>query len=152
MAVSAGADKVFHWFANMTAIAGLMTWFGICLTYLRFYAGLKAQNINRKDLPFYTKVQPFAAWYAMIACILICFLSGWSVFLKGKWAVDTFVTSYLPLVLFPIIYIIAKLIYRDPYKRPYEMDFVTNIKEIEAATFEDPPPRNKAEAFWQWLM
>ena len=74
MAVSAGADKVFHWFANMTAIAGLLTWFGICLTYLRFYAGLKAQNINRKDLPFHTKVQPFAAWYAMIACIVICFV------------------------------------------------------------------------------
>jgi len=61
-------------------------------------------------------------------------LSGWSVFLKGKWATDTFVTNYLPFALFPVIYIIAKIIYRDPYKKPHEMDFVTNIKEIEANT------------------
>jgi len=80
MAVSAGAGKVFGWFANMTAIAGLMTWFGICLTYIRFYAGLKAHNINRQDLPFYSKLQPYAAWYAMTACLVICFVSKLNLF------------------------------------------------------------------------
>lgn len=75
MAVSAGAAKVFNWFASMTAIAGLMTWFGICLTYIRFYAGLKANNINRQDLPFYSKLQPYAAWYALISCLIICLVS-----------------------------------------------------------------------------
>lgn len=75
MAVSAGAGRVFGWFANMTAVAGLMTWFGISLTYLRFYAGLKAQNIRREDLPFYTRFQPYAAWYAMCSSFLICFVS-----------------------------------------------------------------------------
>jgi len=74
------------------------------------------------------------------------------VFLKGNWATDTFVTNYLPLILFPLLYIGAKFIYREPYKKAYEMDFVTDIKEIEAATYDDPPPKNKAEAVWAWLM
>jgi amino acid transporter len=59
-------------------------------------------------------------------------LSGWSVFLKGKWATDTFVTNYLPLAVFPILYIGAKFYYKEAIKKPHEMDFVTNIKEIEA--------------------
>jgi len=37
--------------------------------------------------------------------------------------------------MFPLMYIIAKFIHRDPYKKASEMDFVTNIKEIEAATW-----------------
>jgi amino acid transporter len=32
------------------------------------------------------------------------------------------------------------------------MDFITNIDEIEAETYDEPPPKNKIEAFWAWLM
>jgi amino acid permease len=58
--------------------------------------------------------------------------SGWDVFLKGKWETDTFVTNYLPLVLFPIVYAGAKFYYRVPIVSPQDMDFVSDIAEIEA--------------------
>ncbi|KJA26160.1 hypothetical protein HYPSUDRAFT_199366 [Hypholoma sublateritium FD-334 SS-4] len=152
MGASAGSGRVFGWFVNMTAVSGLMAWFGIGVTYLRFYKGLKAQGIDRHSLPYSSKLQPYAAWYASIACILISLFSGWEVFLKGGWAADTFVTNYLPLALFPILYIGAKFYYREPIKKPHEMDFITNIQEIEAETYDDPPPRNRIEALWQWMV
>ncbi|TFK64955.1 amino acid permease [Pluteus cervinus] len=152
MGVSKGSGRVFGWFANMTAIAGLMTWFGISFTYIRFYKGLKAQGIDRSKLPFASKLQPYAAYYAGSFCLLISFFSGWAVFLKGKWAADTFVTNYLPLALFPLMYIIARRYYRQPIVKPSEMDFVSGLAEIEAVTYDEPPPRNRIEAFWQWLM
>ncbi|KAG5718598.1 Dicarboxylic amino acid permease [Termitomyces sp. T112] len=152
MGVSQGSGKVFQWFVSMTAVAGLLTWFGISVTYLRFYQGMKVQGYNRRVLPFASKLQPYAAWYAMISCFVICFTSGWQVFLKGKWATDTFVTNYLPLMLYPILYIGAKLVTKRPIVKASEMDFVTNIAEIEADTYVEPPPRNRIEAFWQWLM
>lgn len=74
MGVTSGSGKVFNWFANMTAVAGLMTWFGICVTYLRFYEGMKVQGYDRSKLPFASKLQPFAAWYGMFFCLLICFV------------------------------------------------------------------------------
>ncbi|KAJ7937336.1 amino acid permease [Mycena leptocephala] len=137
MGVTSGSTKVFVWFSNMTSIAGLMTWFGICVTYLRFYAGMKAQGYERKHLPFASPLQPFAAWYAMIFCLLI--FSGWSVFLNSKWVAATFVTNYLPFVLFPILYGGAKFYYWRhgkgfAWKRPEDLDFVTDIAEIEADT------------------
>ncbi|KAK7058789.1 hypothetical protein VNI00_001413 [Paramarasmius palmivorus] len=152
MVVSSGAGTVFGWFQNMTAIAGLMTWFGISVTYIRFHAGLKRQGFDRKKLPFASSLQPFAAWYAAVMCIIICFFSGWKVFLKDSWATDTFVTNYLPLVLFPILYIGCKLWKKTSIVRPADMDFVSDIAEIEAECYDEPPPRNALERFWAWLM
>jgi len=152
MGVNTGSGKVFNWFANMTSVAGLMTWFGITVTYVRFYAGMKAQGYDRSKLPYASKLQPYAAWYAMVMCLLVCFFSGWKVFLKGNWVVATFVTNYLPFVLFPILYTGAKLWTRQPVIKPADMDFVTGIAEIEADSYDEPPPRNKFEAAWQWLM
>ncbi|CAK5262598.1 unnamed protein product [Mycena citricolor] len=157
MGVKAGSGKVFGWFSNMTSIAGLMTWFGISVTYIRFYKGMKAQGYDRSTLPFASSLQPYAAWYAMIFCLVICFFSGWATFLKGNWSVANFVTNYLPFVLFPILYAGAKYVYYRKghslyWVTPEKMDFVTDIAEIEAEEHDDPPPRNKLEAFWAWLM
>ena len=75
MGIKSGSGKVFGWFANMTAIAGLMTWFGIAVTYVRFYAGMKAQGFDRKKLPFSSVLQPYAAWYVIVSTLVICFVS-----------------------------------------------------------------------------
>jgi yeast amino acid transporter len=74
------------------------------------------------------------------------------VFLKGQWDTADFVTNYLPLMLFPVLYIGAKLWTRVPIVRADEMDFVTDLDKIEAETYDEPPPRNKWEALWQWLV
>jgi len=46
--VSNNSSVVFGWFVNITTVAGLIGWIVIELTYLRFYAGLKAQGYSRK--------------------------------------------------------------------------------------------------------
>jgi amino acid transporter len=56
------------------------------------------------------------------------------VFLKGKWDLAEFVTRYLPLGMFPVLYLISKFAYRATPIKPIDMDFVTNIAEIEAET------------------
>ncbi|KAL0950947.1 hypothetical protein HGRIS_007699 [Hohenbuehelia grisea] len=152
MGINAGSGKVFNWFANMTAIAGLLTWSGICVTYIRFHKGFRAQGFDRSKLPYASKLQPFAAWYGLIFSLVICFFSGWAVFLRGRWDQATFVTNYFPLMLFPVLYICAKYFYRQPMVKPMEMDFISNLDEIEADTYDEPPPKNKLEAFWAWLM
>jgi amino acid transporter len=84
--------------------------------------------------------------------LLVAFFSGWEVFLKGQWALDTFVTNYLPLVLFPLIYVGARLYYRHPTLRPEEIDLMSGLSEVEQSTYDEPPPRNFLERFWQWLV
>ena len=151
----------------MTAVAGLMSWFGISVTYIRFYAGMKAQGFDRRTLPYRGYFQPYAAYYAATACIVICFVSlpsiligciriqtrclqfsGWSVFLKGQWAQDTFVTNYFPLMLFPVLYVGARIWTKQGLVKPEDMDFKTGLAEVEAASYDEPPPRNWVERVW----
>lgn len=75
MGVKSGSGRVFNWFSNLTAIAGLLTWFGISFTYIRFYKGMQVQGFDRKTLPFASSLQPYAAYYSATACIIICFVS-----------------------------------------------------------------------------
>ena len=79
MGINAGPGRVFGWFVNMTAVAGLMTWFGISFTYIRFHKGLLAQGYDRSTLPFASKLQPYAAWYAAVACLVVCFVRVFAV-------------------------------------------------------------------------
>ena len=170
MAVSSGAGQVFNWLSNMSAIAGLMAWFAISVTYIRFYKGLQVQGIDRKTLPYTTRFQPYAAWYGACSTLFVCFVrqflisnstprltdvlqfSGWSVFLKGNWSTANFVTNYLVLAIWPIMYIGARIYYGVKPVAAEDMDFKSDLAQIEADTFDEPPPRNKWEAFWQWLV
>ncbi|KAF7331870.1 Amino acid permease [Mycena kentingensis (nom. inval.)] len=157
MGVGDGSGEVFGWFSSMTSVAGLLTWAGISLTYIRFHAALKAQGYDRKELPYTAPLQPFAAWYALVFCILIVFFNGFAVFLKGNFDVATLITSYLPFILFPILYLSAKIYYwrhGQPFAwtAPEQLDLVSNLDQIEADSYDDPPPKNKLEAFWAWLM
>ncbi|KAL1945996.1 hypothetical protein VTO73DRAFT_1998 [Trametes versicolor] len=153
MGLSSGSGKVFGWFSTMTAVAGLASWFGIGVTYIRFYRGLKAQGIDRKTLPYHSPLQPFAAWYATIGCFIVVLFSGWFVFLKGRWATDTFVTNYLPMVMLPVLYAGAKWYKRAPLVPYAEMDFKSGLQEVLDASFDEPPASgNWAKRAWSWLM
>ena len=83
--------------------------------------------------------------------ILVQF-SGWSVFLKNSWDTATFVTNYLPLIFFPILYLGSRWWKRSTVIDASEMDFQSGLAEIEADTYDEPPPKNKWEAFWKWLV
>ncbi|THH01619.1 hypothetical protein EW026_g1114 [Hermanssonia centrifuga] len=152
MGVKSGSGKVFGWFVNMTSISGLMSWFGITVTYLRFYKGMQAQGMDRNTLPFKGPLQPYLAWYATISSIVICFFSGFAVFLKDSWDTAGFVTNYLPFIIFPILYFASRFYRGSRFINPEDMDFKSGLAEVEAASYDDPPPRNWVERFWGWLM
>ncbi|KAF8550181.1 amino acid permease [Imleria badia] len=152
LTIKEGPGKVFAWFSGFSSTAGLVTWFGIGVTYLRFYEGLKAKRIDRKTLPFASRIQPFAAWWCVCGSGFSLIFSAWYVFLKGHWSTITFVTDYFPIVFFPILYFTARLVMRVRPVEARNMDFVTNVAEFNAMTYDDPPPKNWFEAFWMWVM
>jgi amino acid transporter len=152
LTVKSGSDRVFGWLSGFCATAGLVTWFGIGVTYLRFYKGMKAQGIDRRTLPFAPRVQPFAAWWCVCGTAFVLFFSAWDVFLDGNWSPTVFVTDYFPIGFFPILYVGARFAMGVRTVSADEMDFVSNVAEFDAMTYDDPPPKNMLEAVWMWLM
>ena len=42
------------------------------MTYIRFRKGLEVQGIDRRSLPYHHWMQPFAAWYSTVLCLVVC--------------------------------------------------------------------------------
>ncbi|KIJ31106.1 hypothetical protein M422DRAFT_267315 [Sphaerobolus stellatus SS14] len=108
MGVSETSNKVFNWFVNMSSITGMLNWFGICITLIRFRKGLalKAQGLLTDMLPYKSRFQPYLAWWSLIWVILIILFADWGVFLKGNWDQASFVTNYFPIPVFTILYFV----------------------------------------------
>lgn len=63
-------------------------------------------------------------------------------FIKGYWNTSSFVTTYLTVALFPVIWLGFKMTTKSKMVAPEDMDFVTGVKEIIAAEIPEEPPKN----------
>ncbi|GAA6030152.1 hypothetical protein JCM8097_009289 [Rhodosporidiobolus ruineniae] len=146
MSCGAGtAGQVFGWFTNMTSVAGLLIWWSICLIYLRFYYAAKKQGFDRSELVYRAPLQPYLTYFTMVMLSLVLFFTKFTVFVNGHWDTADFVTSYLPIILFPVIFFVAygwkRWIRRSPCQfwalQPLsELDLISGSRDEE----EDDTP------------
>lgn len=93
--VSNSSSEVFFWFSNISAVSTLLVWCSICITYLRFYYGLRANGITRASLPWKSPFQPFLAYFAVCFCSIIAFFNGFDCFFPGNFSAKTFIPPYI---------------------------------------------------------
>ncbi|KAE9378092.1 amino acid permease-like protein [Stipitochalara longipes BDJ] len=110
MTLSDGASVVFGWLQDLVSVAALIGWIVICTVYLRFYYGCKVQGIDRSELPWKAPFQPYAAWLSLISFALLLLTGGYTVFIKGNWDDETFVSSYINIPIFILLYFGYKFI------------------------------------------
>lgn len=104
MTLSDGANTVFSWLQDLVSVSTLIDWMVICAVYLRFYYGMKKQGIPRSSLPWAAPLQPYAAWVSIISFGILLFFGGYTVFINGQWDTETFVSSYINIPLFAMVY------------------------------------------------
>lgn len=85
-------------------------WSVICIVYLRFFYGCKAQNIDRDELPWKGPLQPYLAWTSLSFFLLLLVTSGYTTFLYGHWDTETFVSSYINIPIILMLYFGYKVI------------------------------------------
>ncbi|KAJ5501582.1 Amino acid/polyamine transporter I [Penicillium expansum] len=110
MSLSATASTVFNWLQDLVSITTLTNWMSILVTYLRFYYGCKKQGIPRKSLPWATPLQPYISWASLFLLTILLITGGYSTFIKGHWDNESFVSSYINIPLFLILYFGYKFI------------------------------------------
>ncbi|ORY27120.1 amino acid transporter [Naematelia encephala] len=141
LSVSSGTVKVLNWWIDLVTAAQLVTWTCIAIAYLRFRAGLKAQNLlNTNFLPARGHLQPFSGWYLLVWSPIVLFFSGYYVFLPGAFTAPDFVFAYGSVFIFLAILIASKFyqwfvkkdkVFWIPAK---EIDFVSDLEQIEELT------------------
>ncbi|KAF8530823.1 amino acid permease/ SLC12A domain-containing protein [Gautieria morchelliformis] len=119
LSTASGSSKVFTWFSNMSAVTGMLNWAGICVTLIRFRGGIKAQGLGLDILLYKGFLQPWT--------IIIILFADWSVFLKGNWANASFITNYLTVPGFIIMYFGYNYVKGTKIVRAEDTDFVTFV-------------------------
>lgn len=118
--LSESGGNVFSWLLNITAIAGFITWSCISICHLRFMKVLKAKGISRTVLPYAAPLQPYLTWFGLFFAVLILLTNGFTVFIE--WSTSDFFVSYVSLILFLVLYVGHKLVFRTKFINVSEVD------------------------------
>ena len=147
--------KVFSWFVNISTISGFIAWIVVMITYLRFRKALEYNNLLH-TLPYKTPFQPYLTYFTLVLTILLTITNGFQVFIKGNWSVDTFLTAYITIPIFIVLYLGHKLVFR--FSKPWalkvhEIDVVTGKKEMDELEARDEPriAKNLGQKVWYWI-
>ncbi|EGW33195.1 transcriptional regulator of multiple amino acid permease [Spathaspora passalidarum NRRL Y-27907] len=133
--VSESATVVFQNLSTITASSVIFIWFAMCLTYIRFYYGLKRRPdiLSRDDesYPFKSPFQPYTALVGLVGTGSIIFASGYTVFLTGEWNTLFFFSSYGTLIAFAILYLAYRLIKGTSIPSLDRLDFDAGRTEMD---------------------
>ncbi|KAF2140937.1 uncharacterized protein K452DRAFT_288333 [Aplosporella prunicola CBS 121167] len=135
MNLSNGGGEVFNWFVNISGVAGFITWACICMCQVGFMRAMRKQGIGRDSLPYISAFQPFTAYYGLFFNILIIFTQGFTAFIP--WDTSNFFVAYISLILFAVLYLGHKIVYRTKFVDPMEADLLTGRLQAETEVWEE---------------
>ncbi|KAI8713940.1 AA-permease domain-containing protein [Fusarium sp. LHS14.1] len=144
LTVTNNTSEVFNWFVNITTVAGLIGWAVIQVTYLRFHAGLKAQGYSREDLPYKSPLQPYVSWATLLMVCLVILFAGFDVFVKDQFTAEGFITCYINIAIFAMLYLVFKIRLRSKVLGPSEMDLERQFHLIHEEKQNAPEPNQSS--------
>ncbi|KAI0199492.1 amino acid permease [Astrocystis sublimbata] len=155
LTVSTSGEEVFFWLSSLSAVSTLLVWAAICVTYLRFYTGLRYHGIERDSLPYKSPAQPFLAFFSLGFCLLVAFFNGFDAFFEGKFSAKTFVPPYIDVPIFVGLFLGYKFWKGTRVVKLGDMDLWSGVGEVERAEGDgrwgERRARNWVERVWFWI-
>jgi amino acid transporter len=148
--LSNSGGTVFNWFVNISGVAGFISWASLNACHIAFMRALEARNISRDLLPYKAMWQPYFAWYGLFFNILIILTQGFTAWIPS-FDVSSFFVSYISLILFVVLYLGHKAIFRPKFVRPIEADLDTGRLELDNVVWETQAPTSIWGKMWAWL-
>ncbi|KAI8945854.1 amino acid permease/ SLC12A domain-containing protein [Xylaria longipes] len=150
LSLSSSASNAFNWLQDLVSISTLVNWIVITTVYLRFFYACRKQSIPRHRLPWAAPLQPYLTWWALSVQVLLLITGGFSTFIYGQWSTETFISSYINIPIFIILYFGFKIIRRSKIvsldKVPIQ--HLLDIAQKEEDQEHDAEPRRSK---WSWL-
>ncbi|KAK5223783.1 amino acid transporter [Exophiala xenobiotica] len=139
MNVSSDSKKIFGYFINCITVFGLIVWVCILLSHIQFVRARKAQQISEEHLRYKAPCGVYGSWAALVFCVLVVFTKNFSVFIHTKTSdfdYKNFITGYIAIPVFLVMFFGYKVVYRTKGVRPAEADLHTGLDEIELHEME----------------
>lgn len=130
--VGSQAGVVFNWFISLTNTAGYTSWIVCAVIYIRFRKACQLQGVS---VPYRSKVQPYGAWVCLVVFAVLLLANGFTVFYPGQFTVSGFLTTYLGIPIFIVLWLGHKFTVGRKLPWMYsvaEVDLVSGVREVEA--------------------
>ncbi|KAJ6588544.1 amino acid permease/ SLC12A domain-containing protein [Mycena capillaripes] len=124
-----GANDAFNWLANITTLGSMITWVGVAITHIRWYRAMKVQGLSRDELPFKSWTQPYGAWIVLVSFSIIMFFNGYATFLSKPFDWRSFISDYINIPFFIILFIGYKIVKKTRIVPLAEMDCSSHYVE-----------------------
>lgn len=109
---------------------------------IRFQQAFKAQGLDKNDLTYTSRLQPWGSYVCIAIFIPLCLINGFEVFLPDSWSVSSFLSGYIGIPIFLILYFGHRLTVgrSDAWAMPLEsIDLCTGLDELKADEEGLPP-------------
>ncbi|KAK2606494.1 hypothetical protein N8I77_005237 [Diaporthe amygdali] len=133
---SSQAGEVFNWFISLTNTAGFTSWAVCCVIFLRFRKGCLTQGIT---VPYRSRFQPYASYICLPIFIVLLLCNGFTVFYPGQFTASGFLTTYLGIPIFLILWFGHKMIAarNEPWiYDAHSIDLRSGVAEVEGDSAE----------------
>ena len=88
MNITKSAATVFGYFVSLVTVFGTLNWISILVSYICFTRAMSVQGIPRSALPYRGFLQPYGAWFALCATMIIVAFNGKTLILSTSQATD----------------------------------------------------------------
>ncbi|KAJ5680227.1 hypothetical protein N7536_011366 [Penicillium majusculum] len=133
MTLNSSSATVLNWLLNLVNTGGLLSWVSCSITYLRFRRACEIQGVPKPQLTQRSLLQPYASWITLVVFSILTLLNGFTVFFPSEWSTASFLSAYIGLPVFLILYFGHRFVYRkDPWAIPSEfVDLRLDPAELE---------------------
>ena len=99
-----GDQKIYQLLYNASSLTGFLIWLGIAICHLRFRRAWIAQGRSVDELRFKAKFYPYGTWLSLMLFVAVLFGANASVFSAQPFSWFDFITSYLMIPVFLMLY------------------------------------------------
>lgn len=147
-------DEVFNWLLAISGLSQIFTWASICLSHVRFRAGLKHRNISVESLGYTASTGVWGSYYALLWHVLVLIAQFWIALYpvvekgeKSKPSASNFFQNYMGAAVFLLFYFGHKIWTKNwkLYIKVEDMDIDTErtIFDQEVLNLEKQEEREK---------
>ena len=134
LTLNSSSAAILNWLLNLVNTGGFLSWVCCSITYLRFRRACEVQGIPKSGLTQRSPLQPYSSWITLICFSILCLLNGFTVFFPSEWSIPSFISAYLGLPAFFILYFAHRFTYR---KEPWVIPSHLVDLQLDPAELED---------------
>lgn len=146
--VSDSSTKVFGWLSAIVSSCALWGWGTICINALCLHYGLKAQGIDKSELPWAPPGQPYMGWIGLGMCIFVLLTNGFSIFVKHEFSAQEMVSAYASPVINILVFFGWKLYKRTKWVKSVDVPIRPWITQAR----NNPEPKPEPRPIWYRML